>query len=160
MPLLIVIKNARGRLLMSFSGSRRGCQQTYVMNVILDCKWSVTTLKIEPQYATYITKLPHDLRKVKRSFWLKWKKTGDLEIYKKIRMVAKKLRAGTVKARKGWYGRKITDYRDSEKFWKFAKGNVGWKQDGAPTVISKDGVQLTASKQLADALSDVLMKKV
>ena len=130
------------------------------MNVILDCKWPVTTLKIEPQYATYITKLPHDLRKVKRSFWLKWKKTGDLEIYKKIRMVAKKLRAGTVKARKGWYGRKITDYRDSEKFWKFAKGNVGWKQDGAPTVISKDGVQLTASKQLADALSDVLMKKV
>ena len=130
------------------------------MNVILDCKWSVTTFKIEPQYATYITKLPRDLRKVKKNFWLKWKKTGDLEIYKKIRMVSNKLRAGTVKARKRWYGRKIIDYRDSEKLWKFSKGSVGWKQDGTPTVIIKDEVQLTAPKQLADAVNDVLMKKV
>ena len=53
---------------------------------------AVTTFKIEPQYATYITKLPRDLRKVKRNFWLKWKKTGDLEIYKKIWMVTNKLR--------------------------------------------------------------------
>ena len=65
-----------------------------------------------------------------------------------------------MKARKRWYGRKITDYRDSEKLWKFAKGNVGWKQDGTPTVIIKDGVQLTDPKQLADAVNDVLMKKV
>ena len=85
---------------------------------------------------------------------------GNLELYKKIRMVTNKLRVGTVKARQRSYGRKITDYRDSEKFLKFAKDNVGWKQDGTPTVIIKDGVWLIDPKQLAYAVNVVLMKKV
>ena len=133
---------------------------TCALNVMLDCKWPVTTFKIKPQYAPYITQPLRELRKVKRRLWLQWKKTQDKEVYKKMRTVTNKLRHGTVKARKRWYGRKMADYRDSEKLWKFAKDNVGWKQDGTPTVIIKDGQRFTDPKQVADAVNDVLMKKV
>ena len=133
---------------------------TCVLNVLLDTRWPVKTFKIKHQYAPYITKQLRDMKKVKKRLWKMWKRTGDLEIYKKMRTVNNSLRLKTRKARKRWFGRKLADYKNSELLWKFAKDNVGWRQDGTPSVIIKDGVRLTDPKQVADAVNEILIKKV
>ena len=77
---------------------------TCILNVMLDSKWPVVTFKVRPKYAPYVNKKLRDLRKVKRRLWLKWKKTKDMEDYKKMRTVTNKLRQSTRKARKRFFG--------------------------------------------------------
>ena len=107
---------------------------------------------MKPQYVPYITLKLRNMRKVKRRLYLNWKKTKKAEDYKEMMKVSNKLRNSTKKARKRWYGRKMSNYKDSEKSWEFSKDQVGCKEDGTPTIIIKDGVRMTDPKQVADAV--------
>ena len=133
---------------------------TAILNVMLDSRWPVKTFKVKPSYAPYITREMRDIRKVKQKLWKEWKRAGNTETYKKLRMVTNKLRQMTTKARKRWFGRKMSDYRDSEKLWKYAKIEANWKQDEVPSVIIKDGVRYTDPVDVANAIQDELMGKV
>ena len=115
---------------------------------------------MKPQYVPYITLKLRNMRKVKRRLYLNWKKTKKAEDYKEMMKVSNKLRNSTKKARKRWYGRKMSDYKDSQKLWEFSKDQVGWKEDGTPTLIIKDGVRMKDPKQVADAVNDILIQKV
>ena len=57
-------------------------------------------------------------------------------------------------------GRKMSNYRDSQELWKFAKDEANWKQDSIPSTIVKDGQRLTEPEAVANAINDALIKKV
>ena len=132
---------------------------TAILNVMLDSRWPVTSFQIKPNYAPYVNKTMRNLRRQKVNLWKSWKKTNNCETYKQMRMISNKLRIATRKARKRYIGRKMSDYRDSQELWKFAKDEANWKQDNIPSVIIKDGVRLTEPEAVANALNDALIKK-
>ena len=113
---------------------------TAILNVIMDQRWPVKTFKIKPNYAPYVKWPLRNLRKHKIRLRKEWKRTGNIETYKEMRKITNKLRSDTRKARKRWFGRKMSDYRDSKGLWKFSKDNSNWKQDQVPSSIIKDGV--------------------
>ena len=133
---------------------------TAILNVMLDSRWPVKTFKVKPSYAPYITRGMRDLRKVKQKLWKEWKITGNVETFQNLRRITNKLRNMTKKARKQWFGRKMSDYKDSEKLWKYAKIEANWKQDEIPSTIIKDGVKYTDPVDVANAIQDELMGKV
>ena len=94
---------------------------TAILNVMLDSRWPVTSFQIKPNYAPYVNKTMRNLRRQKVNLWKSWKKTNNCETYKQMRMISNKLRIATRKARKRYIGRKMSDYRDSQELWKFAK---------------------------------------
>ena len=48
----------------------------------------------------------------------------------------------------------MSDYKDSEKLWKYAKIEANWKQDEIPSTIIKDGVKYTDPVDVANAIQD------
>ena len=133
---------------------------TCILNTILDGKWPVKTFKVKPNYSPYVGKKLLNLRNEKRRLYKLWKKDQNRETYKAVRQVSNKLRRETKKARMRYFGRRMSDYKDSQKLWKFAKDNVNWSQDSAPSTIIVDGVRITDPKQVADAVNKELNKKV
>ena len=109
---------------------------TCILNVMLDAKWPIVTFKVKPQYAPYVTQKLRDLRKVKIRLWKEYTKTKNVETYKKMRTISNKLRNSTNRAAKRWFGRKMSDYKDSEKLWEFSKDCAGWKQDSTPSAVA------------------------
>ena len=132
---------------------------TAILNVMMDSRWPVKTFKIKPNYAPYIKWPLRNLRKQKIRLWKEWKRSGNVETYKEMRKITNKLRSDTRKARKRWFGRKMSDYRDSKGLWKFSKDNSNWKQDQVPSSIIKDGVLLTDPVEVANAINDEIIKK-
>ena len=120
----------------------------------------MVTFKVKPQYAPYVTQKLRDLRKVKLRLWKEWKKTKKVETFQKMRTISNKLRLATSKAAKRWFGRKMSDYKDSEKLWEFSKDCAGWTQDSTPSAVIIDGVRITDPKEVADAVNDKLIQKV
>ena len=59
-----------------------------------------------------------------------------------------------------YFGRKMSEYKDSEKLWKFSNVQANWPQKSVPSTIIKDGVRLTDPVEVANAIKDVLLKKV
>ena len=132
---------------------------TCMLSVMLDSRWPVKTFKMKPNYAPYVKWPLRNLRKQKIRLWKLWKTTGDQEVYKEMRRVTNKLRQDTRKARKRWFGRKMSDYKDSKGLWKFGKDNANMKQDIIPSSIIKDGVLITNPLDVANAINDELIKK-
>ena len=89
-----------------------------------------------------------------------YKKSGSTETYKELRKVTNKLRQATRKARMRYFGRKMSEYKDSEQLWKFSKIQANWPLNSVPSTIIKDGVRLTDPVDVANAIQDVLLKKV
>ena len=133
---------------------------TCILNVMLDAKWPVVTFKVKPQYAPYVTQKLRDMRNVKIRLWKEYRKTGNVQTYQKMRTISKKLRNSTSRAAKRWFGRKMSDYKDSEKLWEFSKNCANWKQDSTPSAVIIDGVRITDPKPVADAVNNQLIQKV
>ena len=154
------MKNVATELSQNLDPEEVAQRLTCALTVMMDSKYPVKSFMIKPNYAPYLNQKMGVLRKEKRRLWVLYKKTGSMEIYKEMRTVTNRLRRITSKARKRYFGRAMQDYRDSEKLWKFAKIQVGWKQDGTPAMVIKDGIRITDPKEVADAVNDELMKKI
>ena len=133
---------------------------TSILNTILDAKWPVKTFTVKPNYAPYVNKKLLNMRKEKRRLYKEWKKDKTMEKWKQIRALSNKLRSDTRKARKRYFGRRMSDYKDSKKLWEFCKDLLNWRQDGGPSTIIVDGVRYTDQKQVADAVNKELVKKI
>ena len=133
---------------------------TAILNVMLDSRWPVKNFQIKPNYAPYVTKRMRDLRKHKIRLWKSWKRTGNMETFKDLKIATNKLRNDTKRARKRYFGRKMSDYRDSQQLWKFAKDEANWKSIDVPSIIIKDGKRLTDPLEVANAINDALIEKV
>ena len=87
---------------------------TCILNTILDGKWPVKTFKVKPNYSPYVGKKLLNLRNEKRRLYKLWKKNQCRETYKALRQVSNKLRRETKKARMRYFGRRMSDYKDSD----------------------------------------------
>ena len=133
---------------------------TAILNTILDARWPVKTFPVKPNYSPYVNKRLLTLRNEKRRLYKIWKRNQSRETYKAVRQISNKLRTATKRARMRYFAKKMSDYKDSQKLWKFAKDCVNWKQDSAPSTVIVDGVRVTDQKLVADAVNKELNKKV